>query len=320
MARIGKDIHRFIMKEERRYAGATGSLSLALTALTNACKVIAAAVRKAGLADVLGKEGSVNVQGEEVQKLDTIANNLLLRHLAGSEQFYALLSEEWEEPVFPEQGKDGRYVIAFDPLDGSSNIDVNVSIGTIFSIHRRKEGTINDFLQKGSEQVAAGYVVYGSSVMLVYSTGNGVNGFTLDPSAGMFLLSHPDMQMPQETKIYSLNEAYSDRWSQGLREYVEQMKRQGFSSRYIGSMVADVHRTLVKGGLFAYPADSKSPNGKLRLLYEVAPLSFLIHQAGGKAVVDGADALDIRPTSLHQRVPVFMGSAPLIDALPEFLL
>ncbi len=315
MAGIGTDLNRFILEEERKYASATGSLSIALTALGNATKQIAARVRMAGLADVLGKTGSVNVQGEEVQKLDDIADRLMLRHLGGSGQFHALLSEEDEEPIFPAEGKDAKYIIAFDPLDGSSNIDVNVSIGTIFSIHRKRSGTTADFFQPGRKQVAAGYVVYGSSVMLVYSTGNGVNGFTLDPSVGMFLLSHPQIQIPPETKIYSLNEAYAPRWDPRLRQAVQQMREDGFSARYIGSMVADVHRTLIKGGVFCYPADSNSSEGKLRLLYEVAPMAFLVEEAGGRATANGREALDVGATELHQRSPVYLGSRGVMDRL-----
>ncbi|NPA58306.1 MAG: class 1 fructose-bisphosphatase [Aquificae bacterium] len=320
MAKLGIDLNRFILEEERKHPKATGSLSIALMAVEGAAKIIASHVRMAGLVDVLGKAGKVNVQGEEVQKLDELSNEIMVKHLSDSGQFYALASEEMEEPVFPEQGKDAQYVIAFDPLDGSSNIDVNVSIGTIFSIHRRINGGVEDFLQEGKKQVAAGYIIYGSSTMFVLSTGNGVNGFTLDPSVGMFLLSHPDMKIPQKGKIYSINEANAKKWTQpGLVEYIDRLKEEGYTARYIGSMVADVHRTLIKGGIFGYPADRKNTSGKLRLLYEASPMAFLVEQAGGKATDGNRDILDIKPTDLHQRTPVFLGSPKEIDQLLEFI-
>jgi fructose-1,6-bisphosphatase I len=315
MSAIGMDLNRFILEEERRYPKATGSLSIALTAITSAAKIIAAHVRMAGLADVLGATGLTNVQGEEVQKLDELSNRILVQHLSDSGQFYALASEEMEEPLYPEKGKNGKYVIAFDPLDGSSNIDVNVSIGTIFSIHKKVSGTIDDFLQEGEKQVAAGYIIYGSSTVLVYSTGNGVNGFTLDPSVGLFLLSHPGMKIPGRGKIYSINEGYYKRWDDILRSKVDSFKERGYSLRYIGSMVSDVHRTLIKGGIFAYPADSKSPDGKLRLLYEASPMAYLVEHAGGKASNGVTDILKVKPEKLHQRVPVFLGSREDIEEM-----
>ena len=320
MAEIGIDLNRFILEEERKHPEATGSLSLALTAIESATKIIASHVRQAGLVDILGKTGKVNVQGEEVQKLDELANEIMIEHLSDSGEFYALSSEEMEQPIFPEKGKKGKYVISFDPLDGSSNIDVNVSIGTIFSIHRKITGTIEDFYQEGYKQVAAGYVIYGSSTMLVYSTGNGVNGFTLDPAVGMFLLSHPDMKMPEKGKIYSINEANARKWvDKGLVDYIESLKEKGYTTRYIGSMVADVHRTLIKGGIFAYPADKKNTNGKLRLLYEAAPMAFLVEQAGGMATTGKEDILKVKPTDIHQRVPVFLGSKTEIKEFLEFI-
>lgn len=320
MAKIGMDLTRFILEEERKYPQATGSLSLALNTIASACKVIASHVRMAGLVDILGKAGKTNIQGEEVQKLDELSNEILIEYLSDCGEFYALASEELDEPIFPEKGKNGKYVISFDPLDGSSNIDVNVSIGTIFSIHKKVDGTVNDFLQEGYKQVAAGYIIYGSSTMLVYSTGNGVNGFTLDPSVGMFLLSHPDMKLPEKGKIYSINEANAKKWDiNGLKEYVETLKDEGYTVRYIGSMVADVHRTLIKGGIFAYPSDIKNKNGKLRLLYEASPMAFLIEQAGGKTTDGKQDILNIKPTDIHQRTPVFLGSKKEIDQLVEFI-
>lgn len=320
MAQIGIDLNRFILEEERKFPKATGSLSMALMAIEAAAKVIASHVRMAGLADVLGKAGKVNVQGEEVQKLDELSNEILINHLSDCGQFYALASEELDEPIFPSKGVDGKYVISFDPLDGSSNIDVNVSIGTIFSIHKKVTGTVDDFLQEGYKQIAAGYIIYGSSTMFVLTTGNGVNGFTLDPSVGMFLLSHPNMKIPEKGKIYSINEANAKKWTQPeLVDYIETLKEEGYTTRYIGSMVADVHRTLIKGGIFGYPADKKNTNGKLRLLYEAAPMAFIIEQAGGKATNGEIDILQIKPTDIHQRTPVFLGSPKEINQLMEFI-
>ncbi|WP_299238707.1 class 1 fructose-bisphosphatase [Sulfurihydrogenibium sp.] len=320
MARIGMDLNSFILEQERLYPNATGSLSRALVAIESATKVIASHVRMAGLADILGMAGKKNIQGEEVQKLDELSNNLLIQYLSQSGEFFALASEELDEPIFPEEGKDAKYVIAFDPLDGSSNIDVNISIGTIFSIHRRVNSDVSDFLQEGYKQVAAGYVIYGSSTMLVLSTGNGVNGFTLDPAVGMYLLSHPNMKIPEKGKIYSINESNDKKWiDAGLKEYIESLKDEGYTSRYIGSMVADVHRTLIKGGIFAYPADVKNKNGKLRLLYEASPMAFLTVQAGGIATTGKEDILNIKPTDIHQRVPVFLGGKYEIEKLKSML-
>jgi len=320
MAKIGMDLNSFILEQERLYPNATGSLSRALVAIESATKVIASHVRMAGLADILGMAGKKNIQGEEVQKLDELSNNLLIQYLSQSGEFFALASEELDEPIFPEEGKDAKYVIAFDPLDGSSNIDVNISIGTIFSIHRRVNSDVSDFLQEGYKQVAAGYVIYGSSTMLVLSTGNGVNGFTLDPAVGMYLLSHPNMKIPKKGKIYSINESNDKKWiDAGLKEYIESLKDEGYTSRYIGSMVADVHRTLIKGGVFAYPADVKNKNGKLRLLYEASPMAFLTVQAGAVATTGKEDILNIKPTDIHQRVPVFLGGKYEMEKLKSML-
>ncbi len=316
--KIGMDLNSFIL-EQGREKGSTGALSLALMAIEAATKRITAHVRRAGLSDIIGKAGSINVQGEEVQKLDVISNDIMIEHLSKCGQFYALASEELDEPIFPEEGKNGKYIIAFDPLDGSSNIDVNVSIGTIFSIHKKVDGTEEDFLQEGYKQVAAGYVIYGSSTMMVYSTGNGVNGFTLDPSVGMYLLSHPDIKLPEKGKIYSLNESNYKKWIKPLQDYTDKLKEEGYTARYIGSMVADVHRTLIKGGMFGYPADSKNKKGKLRLLYEASPMAFLIEQAGGKATTGEEDILKIKPEDIHQRVPVFLGSNYEINLLLNYL-
>ena len=320
MAKIGTDLNRFILEEEAKYPNATGSLTQGLLAIENATKIIASHVRMAGLVDILGKAGKKNIQGEEVQKLDEFSNNVLIEQLSASGQFYALASEELDKPIYPEEGKNAKYVIAFDPLDGSSNIDVNVSIGTIFSIHKRIGDGEDNFLQEGYKQIAAGYVIYGSSVMFILSTGNGVNGFTYDPSVGMFLLSHPNIKIPEKGKIYSINEANSKKWTdEGLIKYLDTLKDEGYTSRYIGSMVADVHRTLIKGGIFGYPADKKNKNGKLRLLYEASPMAFLIEQAGGLATDGKNRILDIKPTDIHQRTPVFLGSKKEINQLTEFL-
>ncbi len=313
---IGMDLNRFILEEERKYPQATGSLSRALMAIEAATKIIVSHVRMAGLADVLGRAGSRNVHGEEVQKLDLLAHEILMEQLADSGEFYALASEELDTVHFPQKGRHGKYIIALDPLDGSSNIDVNVSIGTIFSIYRKQKGDATDFLQGGKHQVAAGYVVYGSSTMFLLTTGNGVNGFTLDPAVGLFLLSHPQIRMPERGRIYSVNEANAPRWRpQTLQGYVEQLKQRGYTARYIGSMVADVHRTLIKGGLFAYPADDKNPQGKLRYLYEAAPMAMLVEQAGGRSSWGGGSLLEWQPQEIHQRVPVFLGSRQEIAEL-----
>ncbi|MCI4625467.1 MAG: class 1 fructose-bisphosphatase [Candidatus Magnetoovum sp. WYHC-5] len=315
MADIGMDLNRFILEEERKYPNASGSLSIALMSVETAAKMITSHTRMAGLADILGKADKINIQGEEVQKLDEFANKVLIKVLSDSGQFYAIASEEEEEPIYPEKGKYGKYIIAFDPLDGSTNIEVNVSIGTIFAVYRRITGTINDFLQKGEDLIAAGYIIYGSSTMFIYTTGTGLNGFTLDPSAGLFLLSHNDMKMPQEGKIYSVNESNAAGWDEKTKRYFETLKTKGYTARFIGTMVADVHRTLLKGGIFAYPADHKSKRGKLRLLYEVLPMSLLMKQAGGLATDGTQDILTVKPSELHERSPIFMGSQKEIELL-----
>ena len=308
MKKIGTNLERFILQEERKHTSASGSLSLCLSAISSAGKLIASQVRRAGLLNILGKHGSINPQDEEVQKLDLIANDIMITHLAGSGQFYALASEEMEEAIYPDEGKNGKYIISFDPLDGSSNIDVNVNIGTIFSIHRKINGTKEDFYQKGKKQVAAGYIIYGPATMFVYSTGGGVNGFTLDPLVGMFLLSHPDIKIPDSVGIYSVNEGNYHNWEEDFQSKINQHKEKKHKARYIGSMVADVHRTLLKGGHFYYPSDLDNPNGKLRLLYEAAPIAFLFANAAGYENNGHVSLLELEPTKLHQRVPVYLGS------------
>ena len=313
---IIKTLAEFITERQHEFTYATGELSQLLTSFRLAGKMVNREVNKAGLAeDILGAQGSENIQGEQQQKLDVYANDLFIRLLRSQGQVCAVASEENDDIVHFDNG--GKYVVTMDPLDGSSNIDVNVSIGTIFSIYRRMstgdKATMNDFMQPGTAQVAAGYIIYGSSTMLVYTTGHGVNGFTLDPSIGTFCLSHPDMKTPTEGKIYSVNEGNYYDFSDGVRGYIDGCKKQKMSARYIGSLVADVHRNLLKGGIYLYPATAKSPKGKLRLLYEANPLAMIVEQAGGMAT-DGVDRiLDLKPTELHQRCPLFIGSRGMVE-------
>ena len=315
MAQI-KTLAEFITERQHEFTYATGELSQLLTSFRLAGKMVNREVNKAGLAeDILGAQGSENIQGEQQQKLDVYANDLFIRLLRSQGQVCAVASEENDDIVHFDNG--GKYVVTMDPLDGSSNIDVNVSIGTIFSIYRRvstgDKATMDDFMQPGTAQVAAGYIIYGSSTMLVYTTGHGVNGFTLDPSIGTFCLSHPDMKTPTEGKIYSVNEGNYYDFSDGVRGYIDGCKKQKMSARYIGSLVADVHRNLLKGGIYLYPATAKSPKGKLRLLYEANPLAMIVEQAGGMAT-DGVDRiLDLKPTELHQRCPLFIGSRGMVE-------
>ena len=320
-------LNRFIIEEERRHPEATGDFTSILYDIAFAAKLISRAVNKAGLIDIIGATGDENVHGEQVQKLDEYANQVIFNALDHGGHLCLMASEESEQPIpIPEQFPKGDYVLLYDPLDGSSNIDANVSIGTIFSVHRRRErktgdGALDDLLQPGVDQVAAGYVLYGSSTMLVYTTGAGVHGFTLDNSIGAFLLSHPQIRIPDPGKrLYSVNEAYSERWSPGQKALVQRLKREGgFSLRYIGSLVADFHRTLLYGGLFMYPADSKAPSGKLRLLYEIAPLAMVCEQAGGAAIDGRQRILDIVPDELHQRVPAYMGNPEYVELARECL-
>ena len=324
-------IERHIIEAERQFPEATGAFSNILYDIAFAAKMIAREVRRAGLNDVLGMTGEVNVQGEEVRKLDEFANDVIFKALDHTGHLCGMASEEAEDFIpIPEKFPTGRYCVLYDPLDGSSNIDANVSVGTIFSIHRKvsshPRGCVEDCLQTGSRQVAAGYVVYGSSTMLVYTTGNGVHGFTLEPSIGEFLLSHPNMRIPSPgQRIYSCNEGNYSRWSEEQRRFVDHLKGvdgenpQPFSSRYIGSLVADFHRNLLYGGLFMYPADAKSPNGKLRLLYEAAPLAMICEQAGGKASDGSRRIMDIQPDELHQRIPLYVGTAEYVDLADRFL-
>jgi fructose-1,6-bisphosphatase I len=330
---LGITLTRHIYEEQRHHPEATGELTGILNQVALAAKIVSREVNKAGLVEILGLTGEENVQGEEVRKLDEFAQDVFVSAFDHCGHFCIMASEEEEEPIpIPQRFKLGHYPIAFDPLDGSSNIDVNVSIGTIFAIHRTVNdecrGTIDDLLQPGRRLVAAGYVVYGSSTMLVLSTGNGVHGFTLDPSVGEFLQSHPDIRIPKRGKVYSVNEGNYPYWSDGVRRYVDYVKERDsasgrpYSSRYIGSMVADMHRTLLNGGIFMYPADNKDPKktgGKLRLLYECSPMAFLCEQAGGAASTGRGPILDIDPKKLHQRVPFFAGSVENVRELEEFI-
>lgn len=324
-------IERHIIDMERQHPEATGAFSTILYDLAFAAKMIAREVNMAGLVDILGGTDERNIHGENVQKLDAWAHEVIYKALDHCGQLACMASEEADDfmPI-PDKFKAGKYVLLYDPLDGSSNIDANVSIGTIFAIHRKitdgERGTLQDCLQPGSQQIGAGYVVYGSSTMLVYSTGNGVHGFTLDPSIGEFLLSHPNITIPRPgRRIYSVNEGNYSKWSAGQRALIDHFKNvdgsnpEPFSTRYIGSMVADFHRTLLYGGLFMYPAEQNSPEGKLRLLYESAPLAFIAEHAGGRGSTGYGDIADVQPRELHQRVPTYLGSKELVDLAEEFL-
>jgi fructose-1,6-bisphosphatase I len=321
-------IQQHLMEEQRRrYPQASGEFSWLLSGITLATKIVADQVRRAGLVNVLGSAGSRNIQGETVQKLDLVANQALLHCLGSRGNVAVMASEEDDEPtVMPRDAEHGKYVVIFDPLDGSSNIDVNVSVGTIFSILRREPGLRDpmiDVLQPGQRQLAAGYVVYGSSTMLVYTTGNGVYGFTLDPSIGAYILSHERITMPPHGSLYSVNEANSDSFPEPYRRFLAHLRSgetgRTYSSRYIGSLVADFHRTLLKGGIFLYPPTRPYPKGKLRLMYEANPIAFLAEQAGGAATDGGQRILDVQPTSLHQRTPLLVGSRAEMDLLRTML-
>lgn len=325
-------LDEFTIHETRKFPQATGELSAILRDIGIACKIINQQVLKAGLVDILGKHGATNVQGEEQMKLDVFADETLINVLRSSADCAGIASEENDDFIAfdDEYSVNSKYVVLFDPLDGSSNIDVNASIGTIFSIYKRvsplgQPCTQEDFLQPGSKLMAAGYVIYGSSTMLVYATKLGVNGFTLEPSIGEFCLSHKDLKCKEDGKIYSVNQGNSCKYHDGMKAYLdycmEEDKESGrpFSHRYIGSMVADMHRTLIKGGIFMYPADKKNVNGKLRLQYECNPMSFLIEAAGGVATTGTERILDVQPTELHQRVPVFIGSKKMVEKAIEFV-
>ncbi|MDP6925193.1 MAG: class 1 fructose-bisphosphatase [Candidatus Scalindua sp.] len=334
----GIEIQRFIVNEERKLTDrrdrrTTGNLTGLLMDLTYASKIISREVNKAGLVDILGLTGTENIHGEEVKKLDEFANDKLYRAMEHGGHLCVMASEENDDIIpIPKGYPKGKYILLFDPLDGSSNIDANASIGTIFSIHKKKTdgeiGTLEDCLQKGSDQVAAGYIIYGSSTMLVYTTGKGVNGFTLDPSVGEFILSHENINTLSKGKCYSANEGNSAFWNEGTRKYIDYLKEKDsstgrpYSLRYIGSLVADFHRNLLYGGIFLYPADyrdPKKPKAKLRLLYEAAPLAFIVEQAGGMATTGKENIMDIVPTELHQKVPLIIGSKEDVLTYKKFI-
>jgi fructose-1,6-bisphosphatase I len=318
---IGTTLDRFIKKKQDEFLYATGELSQLLRDIALAGKVVNREINKAGLIDIVGSVGTENVQGEDQQKLDALANIRFSRALTKGGEACAVVSEESEDIM--DLNCNATYVIAIDPLDGSSNIDVNVSIGTIFSIFRRVTPagspiTKEDVLQKGTEQVAAGYILYGSSTMLVYTTGHGVNGFTYEPSLGEYFLSHPDMQIPKDGSTYSINEGLYHSFPDSVKKYVEYCKKKNYSGRYIGSLVADFHRNLLKGGIYIYPPTSKNPEGKLRLMYECNALAFIAEQAGGAATTGTKRILDIQPLGLHQRVPFFVGSKNMVSKAGSF--
>jgi fructose-1,6-bisphosphatase I len=319
-----KTLGQFIIEKQADFPYAKGELSRLLRDIGIAAKIVNREVNKAGLADILGAAGTINIQGEGQQKLDVFANAQFISALTSGGECCIVATEEEDEfvPIDSPVSKNARYIVCIDPLDGSSNIDVNVAVGTIFSIYRRKStggvATLQDVLQKGTEQVAAGYVIYGSSTMLVYTTGKGVNGFTLDPSIGEFCLSHPNMKVPANGSIYSLNEGNYVHFPEGVKKYLKYAQTEDlatnrpYTSRYIGSMVADIHRNLIKGGIYIYPTTASSPRGKLRLLYECNPMAFIVEQAGGVASDGFNRILDIEPTELHQRTAVFIGSSEMV--------
>ncbi|NWJ49474.1 MAG: class 1 fructose-bisphosphatase [Bacteroidetes bacterium] len=326
-----KTLVEFIQEQQAHIPNATGEFSRLMNDIGIAAKYVNREVNKAGLADILGFEGHQNVQGEDQVKLDVFANSHFINALEHGAQCCAMASEENEELITFENSYSnrGKYVVAIDPIDGSSNVDVNVPIGTIFSIYRRKSesgpGTIIDLLQPGSQMVAAGYVMYGSSTIMVYSAGQGVNAFTYEPSLGMFLLSHTNLRYPKDGTIYSINEANYIYFSEGVKRYIkycqedDKSTNRPYMTRYIGSLVSDFHRNLIRGGIFIYPGTKKNPNGKLRLLYECNPMAYMAEQAGGMATDGMRRILDLQPESLHQRTPIFIGSRNMVSKASEFI-
>ncbi len=333
MSSIGSvtTLDQYIINRQKDFPHAKGAFTRLMADIGIAAKTISREVRHAGIAGIIGAAGNENIQGEQQQKLDVMANDLFMDCMKKGGEVCMVASEEDDDVVYlhPENSKKGTYIITMDPLDGSSNIDVNVSIGTIFSVYKRiSEGedcTVKDALQKGNKQIAAGYVLYGSSTMLVFTTGKGVNGFTLDSSIGEFCLSHPNIQFPKEGKTYSINEGNYSKFSQGVKNYIDYCKAEDkntnrpLGARYIGSMVADFHRNMLKGGIFIYPATASAPNGKLRLLYECNPMAYIAEQAGGRATTGYTRIMDIEPTELHQRVPIFVGSENMVKKAEEFM-
>ncbi|MEO9510900.1 MAG: class 1 fructose-bisphosphatase [Flavobacteriaceae bacterium] len=326
-----RTLGEFIIENQDSFQYTSGELSRLLNGLRLAAKVVNHEVNKAGLVDIIGEVGDTNIQGENQQKLDVLANEKFIQTLSKREIVCGIASEEEDDFIsinsFDKQHQN-KYIVLIDPLDGSSNIDVNVSVGTIFSIYRRitPVGTpvaIEDFLQPGKNQVAAGYIIYGTSTMLVYTTGDGVNGFTLNPALGTFYLSHPNMEFPETGKIYSVNEGNYVHFPQGVKDYIKYCQEEEgdrpYTSRYIGSLVSDFHRNMIKGGIYMYPKSSKASNGKLRLLYECNPMAFLAEQANGKASNGHQPIMEIEPTELHERVPFFCGSKKMVEKAEEFL-
>lgn len=325
-------LNEFIIHQQAEFPEATGNFSCLLHHIGIAAKKVNREVNKAGLVDILGRSGCENVQGEEQQKLDVYANEAFMEELQASGECCGIASEENEDVTTFHEGlcRNAKYIVCMDPLDGSSNIDVNVSVGTIFSIYRRKSpigeaAVLDDFLQKGSEMVAAGYIIYGSSTMLVYTVGRGVNCFTLDPSLGEFCLSHPNIKTPASGKIYSINEGNYEKFPVGIKKYIKYCQEKDaktnrpYTSRYIGSLVADFHRNMLKGGVFMYPSTDSHPNGKLRLLYECNPIAFIAEQAGGLAFSEEGRILDLQPEAIHQRVTFYAGAHDMVMKVKEFL-
>ncbi|MEP3838652.1 MAG: class 1 fructose-bisphosphatase [Algibacter sp.] len=326
-----KTLGEFIIENQSSFPYSTGELSKLLNSLRLAAKMVNHEVNKAGLVDIIGGAGDVNVQGEDQQKLDVFANDKFIQAITNRDIACGIVSEEVDDFIAingSDESNNGKYVVLMDPLDGSSNIDVNASVGTIFSIFRRitPVGTpvqLEDFLQPGKDQVAAGYVIYGTSTMLVYSTGDGVNGFTLNPAIGSFYLSHPDIKIPKTGNIYSVNEGNYTHFPQGVKKYIKYCQQEEddrpYTSRYIGSLVSDFHRNMIKGGIYLYPNSTKNKEGKLRLLYEANPIAYLAEQAGGKAISSNQRILEIIPSDIHQRIPFFCGSTEMIEKLESFL-
>lgn len=331
MAKKNQTLGEFIIDNQQDFQYSSGELSRLINSIRLAAKVVNHEVNKAGLVDIIGAAGETNIQGEDQQKLDVYANDKFIQTLTNREIVCGIASEENDDFITicgQKEDHNNKYVVLIDPLDGSSNIDVNVSVGTIFSIYRRitpmgTPVTIDDFLQEGNQQVAAGYIVYGTSTMLVYTTGHGVNGFTLNPAIGTYYLSHPNMKFPEDGNIYSINEGNYVHFPQGVKDYIKYCQTEEderpYTARYIGSLVSDIHRNMIKGGIYIYPKSSKSSNGKLRLLYECNPMAFITEQAGGKASDGHQRIMDLKPTELHQRVPFFCGSKNMVEKAEEFM-
>ncbi len=331
MTQPHQTLGEYIIENQKTFQYSSGELSRLINSIRLAAKVVNHEVNKAGLVDITGAYGETNVQGEDQQKLDVLANELFIETLINREIVCGIASEEEDDFITVKghnENHDNKYVVLMDPLDGSSNIDVNVSVGTIFSIYRRitpagEPVQLKDFLQPGHQQVAAGYIIYGTSTMLVYTTGHGVNGFTLNPAIGTYYLSHPNMQFPESGRIYSVNEGNYIHFPIGVKKYIKYCQEEEgdrpYTSRYIGSLVSDIHRNMIKGGIYMYPKSSKAENGKLRLLYECNPMAFIVEQAGGKASDGFQRIMDIQPTELHERVPFFCGSKKMVEKAEEFM-